>query len=41
MAYACAGLFLSDTVEEKLGFVPTEKDKEDLKRMVPRIRRAD
>ncbi|KAF2261245.1 hypothetical protein CC78DRAFT_583889 [Lojkania enalia] len=37
MAYAGLGLFFSDKVEEKFGFVPTEKDKEDLRRAMPKI----
>ncbi|KAF1976192.1 hypothetical protein BU23DRAFT_456044, partial [Bimuria novae-zelandiae CBS 107.79] len=37
MAYAGVGMFLSDRVEEKLGFVPTEKDKEDLQNAIPKI----
>ena len=41
MGYASLGLLLSDKAEEKLGLVPTEKDKDDLRRMVPKIRRAD
>jgi hypothetical protein len=38
MAYAGAGMFLSDKAEEKFGFVPTEKDKEDLRGSIPKIR---
>lgn len=37
MAYAGLGLFLSDRVEEKFGFTPTEQDKEDLQRAMPKI----
>ncbi|THY97302.1 hypothetical protein D6C92_03463 [Aureobasidium pullulans] len=38
MAYACIGLFLSDTAEEKLGYTPTEEDKRKLREAMPRIR---
>ncbi|THY73626.1 hypothetical protein D6C86_09022 [Aureobasidium pullulans] len=38
MAYACIGLFLSDTAEEKLGYTPTEEDKRRLREAMPRIR---
>jgi len=31
MAYACAGLYLSDRIEEKFGLTPTEKDREELR----------
>lgn len=37
MTYAAVGLFLSDKAEEKLGLVPTEKDKEDLREALPKI----
>ncbi|KAF2242462.1 hypothetical protein BU26DRAFT_571133 [Trematosphaeria pertusa] len=37
MAYAGLGLVLSDKVEEKLGLVPTEKDKEDLRKAIPKV----
>jgi hypothetical protein len=37
MAYAGAGMLLSDTVEEKLGLVPTEQDKEQLRTALPTI----
>ncbi|EOA83840.1 hypothetical protein ACJQWK_00766 [Exserohilum turcicum] len=37
MAYAGAGLYLSDVAEEKLGFTPTEKDKEELRDALPKI----
>jgi len=37
MAYAGAGLFLSDKAEEKLGLTPTEKDKEELRNALPKI----
>jgi hypothetical protein len=41
MAYAGFGLFVSDKAEEQLGFVPTEKDKEDLRKAIPRIIAVD
>ena len=37
MAYATAGLYLSDKAEEKLGLTPTEKDKEELRNALPKI----
>ncbi|EUC36548.1 hypothetical protein COCVIDRAFT_30549 [Bipolaris victoriae FI3] len=37
MAYAGVGLYISDVAEEKLGYVPTEKDKEHLKDALPKI----
>jgi hypothetical protein len=37
MAYAGFGMFISDKAEEQLGLVPTEKDKEDLRKAIPRI----
>lgn len=41
MGYAGLGLLLSDTAEEKFGLVPTEKDKEELDRIIPKIRLVD
>ncbi|PSN69512.1 hypothetical protein BS50DRAFT_586805 [Corynespora cassiicola Philippines] len=37
MAYAGLGMFLSDRAEEHLGLVPTEKDKEELRKAIPTI----
>jgi hypothetical protein len=37
VAYAGLGLFLSDKAEEKFGLVPTEKDREELKKAMPKI----
>ncbi|RKU47225.1 hypothetical protein DL546_008451 [Coniochaeta pulveracea] len=37
IAWATVGLYLSDSVEEKLGFTPTEADKEALDRFKPQI----
>ncbi|KAJ4359909.1 uncharacterized protein N0V89_000466 [Didymosphaeria variabile] len=41
MSYAAAAMFITDRVEEKLGFVPTEKDKEDLQKAIPKITVVD
>jgi hypothetical protein len=41
MAYAGAGLFLSDKAEEKFGLTPTEKDLEELKGVLPKITTVD
>ncbi|KAI4847395.1 hypothetical protein E4T44_04532 [Aureobasidium sp. EXF-8845] len=38
IGYACLGLFLADTAEEKLGYTPTEEDKKRLREALPRIR---
>ncbi|KXT09862.1 hypothetical protein AC579_6748 [Pseudocercospora musae] len=37
MAYATAGLFLSDKAESFFGFTPTEQDKQALKDAVPKV----
>lgn len=37
MAWAGIGLFLSDKAEEKFGLTPTEKDREDLRKALPKI----
>ncbi|KAF2475759.1 uncharacterized protein BDR25DRAFT_300746 [Lindgomyces ingoldianus] len=37
MAYAGAGMVLSDKAEEFFGLVPTEKDKEELEKVLPKI----
>lgn len=37
MAYACAGLYLSDKAEERFGLTPTEKDREELRNALPKI----
>ena len=37
MAWAAAGLFLSDRAEEAFGLVPTDKDKQKLQETVPKI----
>ncbi|KAH7359542.1 hypothetical protein BKA66DRAFT_574197 [Pyrenochaeta sp. MPI-SDFR-AT-0127] len=41
MAYAGAGLYLSDKIEENLGITPTEEDREELKQALPRILTVD
>ena len=41
MAYASAGLFLSDKAEERFGMVPSAKEKEELDRAIPKIRFVD
>jgi hypothetical protein len=37
MAYAGAGLYLSDKAEERFGLTPNEKDREELRDALPRI----
>ena len=37
MAYAVAGLYLSDTAEEKFNMKATDEDRAKLKEMIPRI----
>ncbi|KAK4628864.1 hypothetical protein CLAFUW4_08025 [Fulvia fulva] len=37
MAYAAAGLFLSDKAEQSFGFTPTEEDKKKLRHAVPKV----
>lgn len=37
IAWGAIGLYLSDRVEEKLGYTPTEADKEALDRLTPKI----
>ena len=41
MAWAGLGLVLSDKAEEIFGLKPTEKDKEGLKDLLPKVRRVD
>jgi len=41
IAWAGIGLALSDKAEEVLDLKPTEKDKEELGKMLPRVRRVD
>lgn len=37
MAYAGLGMLLTDKAEEKFGLTPTEKDKEELRNVLPKI----
>jgi hypothetical protein len=37
LAWGTIGLYLSDTTEKKLGLEPTEKDREALERVIPKI----
>jgi len=37
MAYAGAGLYISDKAEEKFGLTPTEKDRKQLQDVIPKI----
>ncbi|KAF2489264.1 hypothetical protein BU16DRAFT_176640 [Lophium mytilinum] len=41
VAYAGLGIFLSDVAEQKFDMVPTEKDKEELRSVIPKIRLVD
>ncbi|KAF6234488.1 hypothetical protein HO173_007113 [Letharia columbiana] len=41
MAWAGLGLLLSDKAEKFFELKPTEKDKEGLKDLLPRVRRVD
>ncbi|KAG5982645.1 hypothetical protein E4U55_001625 [Claviceps digitariae] len=37
MAWALAGMYLTDQAEQKFGYTPSEQDKEDLWKWVPRV----
>ncbi|KAF2704312.1 hypothetical protein K504DRAFT_462881 [Pleomassaria siparia CBS 279.74] len=37
IGYAGLGMFLTDKAEEKFGLVPTDKDREELKKAMPKI----
>jgi hypothetical protein len=37
LAWGAIGLYISDTAEKKLGLEPNERDKESLRKMVPKI----
>ena len=37
IAWGVAGLYLSDRAEEKFGYTPSDKDKEELRSWTPRI----
>jgi hypothetical protein len=41
MGYAIAGLYLSDTAEEKFGMKATDEDREKLREMIPKIHTVD
>lgn len=41
MTYAVAGLYLSDTAEDRFGMKATEEDKAKLKEMIPTIHTVD
>ncbi|KAI4623343.1 hypothetical protein J4E83_004736 [Alternaria metachromatica] len=37
MAYAGAGLYISDKAEEKFGLTPTDQDREQLRDVIPKV----
>lgn len=37
LAWGAAGLYISDAAEEKLGYTPTEKDKQELDKWTPHL----
>jgi len=41
LAWGTVGLYLSDSAEKKLGFEASEKDKQALEKVVPRITMVD
>ncbi|KAK3190424.1 hypothetical protein K4F52_003445 [Lecanicillium sp. MT-2017a] len=41
IAWGTVGLYLSDRAEDKFGYTPTEQDKEELRRVTPRIVSVD
>jgi hypothetical protein len=41
MGYAVAGLYLSDTAEEKFGMKATDEDRAKLREVIPTIRTVD
>lgn len=41
LAWGAAGLYISDAAEEKLGFTPTDKDKEELDKWKPHLTVVD
>lgn len=41
MAYAGAGLYISDRIEEKFGLTPTEQDREELRNALPKVMIVD
>ncbi|KID92291.1 hypothetical protein MGU_01202 [Metarhizium guizhouense ARSEF 977] len=41
IAWSVAGLYLSDQAEEKFGYKPSKKDKEELWRWAPKVTTVD
>ncbi|OAA32287.1 hypothetical protein AAL_01619 [Moelleriella libera RCEF 2490] len=41
MAWAVVGLYLSDRAEERFGYTPSEKDKEELWKWAPKVTAVD
>ena len=41
IAWGAGGLYLSDRAEDKFGYTPTDQDREDLRKMTPRIVTVD
>lgn len=41
IAWGLAGPYLSDAAESRLGYTPTDKDRDELERMTPRITAVD
>ncbi|KAF4513527.1 hypothetical protein G6O67_000790 [Ophiocordyceps sinensis] len=41
IAWGLAGLYTSDRAEEKFGFVPSDEDKEQLRKWTPRLTAVD
>jgi len=41
LAWGTIGLYLSDTAEKKFGFEPSEKEKQELEKVLPRITVVD
>jgi hypothetical protein len=39
--YAGAGMLVVDQMEERFGMVPTEEERAELKRALPRVRAVD
>jgi hypothetical protein len=41
ITWGVVGLYLSDQAEEKLGYTPSEKDKEELWKWAPKVTTVD
>lgn len=41
LAWGTIGLYLSDTAEKKFGFEPTEQEKKELEKVIPKITVVD